>query len=207
MIEDDEVNDDVDEAETETLAEGLTEETEDVNEQVHMSPPHVEPDTTTETADADHSREDPTADLPPRKRSRRDPRISGEVNVEVQTTTETFTLAGTSQPKFNYIPSELNPKIIDFVLNERAAMYMPVPKPGEGWSCGPSEADVVRAAELLKAVASQVEAAAKLKQVAIPEIVETAESSDSEDLFEENETTILMRRISTLKEDKIFKDA
>ncbi|KAM0070944.1 hypothetical protein Hdeb2414_s0001g00019191 [Helianthus debilis subsp. tardiflorus] len=65
MIEDDEVNDDVDE--TETLAEGLSAETEDVNEPVHLSPPHVEPVTTTETADAYHSREDPTTDLPPRK--------------------------------------------------------------------------------------------------------------------------------------------
>ncbi|KAF5804873.1 hypothetical protein HanRHA438_Chr05g0212241 [Helianthus annuus] len=83
-------------------------------------------------------------------------------------------------------------------------MYMPAPKPGEGSSSGPSEADVVRAAELLKASASQVEAAAKLKQVATPE---AAESSDSEDLFEENETTILMQRISTLEEDKIYKDA
>ncbi|MFS8003817.1 hypothetical protein Hanom_Chr13g01218331 [Helianthus anomalus] len=55
MIEDDEVNDDVDEKEIETLAEGLTTEIKDVNEPVHMSPPHVEPVTTTETADADHS--------------------------------------------------------------------------------------------------------------------------------------------------------
>ncbi|KAJ0765647.1 hypothetical protein HanPI659440_Chr08g0305831 [Helianthus annuus] len=207
MIDDDEVNDDVDETETETLAEGLTAEIEDVNEPVHMSPPHVEHVTTTETDDANHSREDPTADLPPRKRSRRDPRISGEVNVEVQITIETSTPTGTSQPKINYTPSELNTKIIDFILNERAAMYMPAPKPGEGSSSGPSEADVFRAAELLKPAVIQVEAAAKLKQVATPETVETAESSDSEDLFEENETTILMQRISTLEEDKIFKDA
>ncbi|MFS7913104.1 hypothetical protein Hanom_Chr02g00137931 [Helianthus anomalus] len=43
-----------------------------------------------------------------------------------------------------------------------------------------------------------------------PKIIETheaADSSDSDDLFEENETTILMRRITVLKEDKIFKDA
>ncbi|KAJ0641643.1 hypothetical protein HanLR1_Chr16g0629521 [Helianthus annuus] len=172
-----------------------------------MSPPHVEPVATTKAADVDHSREDPTADLPPRKRSRRDPRISGEVNIEVQTTTETSTPTGTSQPKINYTPSELNLKIIDFILNERSSMYMPAPKPGEGSSSGPSGADVLRAAELLQAAAVQVEAAAKLKQAATPETAETAESSDSEDLFEENETTILMRRISTLEEDKIFKDA
>ncbi|KAJ0940252.1 hypothetical protein HanRHA438_Chr02g0081281 [Helianthus annuus] len=204
MIDDDEVNDDVDETEIETLAKGLTTETEDVNEPVNVSPPHVEQVTTTDTADVDHPREETAVDLPPRKRSRRDPRISGEVNVEVQTTTKTTTPTGSSQPKFNYIPSELNPKIIEFLSNERATMYMPVPKPGEGSSSGPSEADVVRAAELMKAAASQVEAAAKLKQVAT---LEDAESSDSEDLFEENETTILMRRTSTLEEDKIFKDA
>ncbi|KAM0031313.1 hypothetical protein Hdeb2414_s0017g00507411 [Helianthus debilis subsp. tardiflorus] len=86
-------------------------------------------------------------------------------------------------------------------------MYMPAPKPGEGSSSGPSGADVLRAAEVLPAAIVQVEAAAKLKQVATPETDETAESSDSEDLFEENETTILMQRISTLEEDKIFKDA
>ncbi|KAJ0790049.1 hypothetical protein HanPI659440_Chr05g0210581 [Helianthus annuus] len=204
MIDDDEVNDDVDETKTEILAEGLTAEPENVNESVNMSPPHVEPVTTTETADSDHPREDPAADLPPRKRSRRNPRISGEVNVEVQTTTETSTPTSTSQSKFNYISSELNPKIIEFMSNERAAMHMLVPKLGEGSSNGPSDADVLRAAELLQAAASQVEAAAKLKQVATPK---AAESSGSEDLFKENETTILMRRISTLEEDKIFKDA
>ncbi|MFS8003816.1 hypothetical protein Hanom_Chr13g01218321 [Helianthus anomalus] len=54
------------------------------------------------------------------------------------------------------------------MLNERAAMYMPAPKLGEGSSSGPSGADVLRAAELLKAASIQVEAATKLKQVATP---------------------------------------
>ncbi|MFS7997582.1 hypothetical protein Hanom_Chr12g01143431 [Helianthus anomalus] len=86
-------------------------------------------------------------------------------------------------------------------------MYMPAPKPGEGSSSGPSEVDVIRVAELLQADVVQVEATAKLKQVETPKSAATADSSDSEDMFEENETTILMRRISTLEEDKIFKDA
>ncbi|KAM0043284.1 hypothetical protein Hdeb2414_s0010g00339451 [Helianthus debilis subsp. tardiflorus] len=86
-------------------------------------------------------------------------------------------------------------------------MYMPAPKPGEGLSSGPSKADVLRAAELLQAAVVQVEATAKLKQDETPETATTTNSFDSDDLFEENETTILMRRISTLKEDKIFKDA
>ncbi|MFS8023627.1 hypothetical protein Hanom_Chr16g01453631 [Helianthus anomalus] len=204
MVNDEEMNEDVDEDETKTkiFAEGFTAEPKDVNEPVIMSPPPVVPVTTTDTAD--HPREDPAADLPPRKRSRRNPRINNEVNVEVETTTDTSTPTGTSQPKFNYILSELNPKIIEFMSNERAVMYMPVPKPGEGSNSGPSEADVIRVAKLLQAAASQVEAAAKSKHVVTPE---AAESSDSEDLFEENETTILMRRNSTLEEEKIFKDA
>ncbi|MFS7986764.1 hypothetical protein Hanom_Chr11g01014121 [Helianthus anomalus] len=162
---------------------------------------------TTEVADVDNSLEEPTADLPPRKRSRRDPRLNGEVSVDVQTTTETSNPTSTSQPKINYTPSERNPKIVDFILNERSAMYMPTLKPSKGSSSGPSEADVLRAAELLQAAAVQVEVAAKLKQVETPETAATADSSDSEDLFEENEKRILMRRISTLEEDKIFKDA
>ncbi|MFS7947840.1 hypothetical protein Hanom_Chr06g00552911 [Helianthus anomalus] len=177
MIDDEEEDEHVDESETETeiMDEGLTAETEDISEPVHMSAPHVEHVSATEAATVDHSLEEPTADLPPRKRSRRDPRLSGDGNV--QTTSETSNPSGTSQPKINYTPSELNPKIVDFILNERSAMYMPAPKPGEGSSSGPSESDVIRAVELLQVAAVQ------------------------------NETTILMRRISTLEEDKIFKDA
>ncbi|MFS7944202.1 hypothetical protein Hanom_Chr06g00509291 [Helianthus anomalus] len=127
-----------------------------------MSPPHAEHVSATEVAAVDHSLEEPTTDLPPRKRTRRDYRLSGEVNV--QTTSETSNPTGTSQPKINYTPSELNPKIVDFILNERSAMYMPPPKLGEGSSSGPSEDDVIRAAELLQVAAVQVEAIAKLKQ-------------------------------------------
>ncbi|MFS7968689.1 hypothetical protein Hanom_Chr09g00800541 [Helianthus anomalus] len=90
------------------------------------------------------------------------------------------------------------------MANERDAMYMPVPKPGEGSSSGPSDADVLKAVELLQSVAMEIEAATKSKQ---DETRATADSSDSDDLFEENETTILMRRITVLEEDKIFKDA
>ncbi|MFS7996936.1 hypothetical protein Hanom_Chr12g01135831 [Helianthus anomalus] len=89
------------------------------------------------------------------------------------------------------------------MANERAAMYMPVPKPGEGSSSGPSDTEVLRAAELLQTVAREIEAVTKSKQ---DETHEAVKSLDSDDLFEENETTILMRRISALKEDKIFKD-
>ncbi|KAJ0614664.1 hypothetical protein HanIR_Chr02g0064951 [Helianthus annuus] len=177
-----EVNEDVDENETETEihAESLTAKTENVDEPVNVSPPHVEPVTTTAAADAENIQEDLTVDLPTRKRSKIDPRISGEDSAEVQTTIETTTPVDATQPKFNYIPSELNPKIIEFMANERAAMYMPVLKPGEGSSSGPSDAEVLRAAELLQTAAREIEAASKLKQ---DETCEITDSSDSDDLF------------------------
>ncbi|KAM0029402.1 hypothetical protein Hdeb2414_s0018g00525281 [Helianthus debilis subsp. tardiflorus] len=163
MVDDEEVNDDVDEAEPEIHAESLTAEPEYVNEPVNMSPPHVDPVTTADTVDDDHVQEDPTTDLPPRKRSRRYPRISGEDNVGVQSTTKTTAPIDATQPKFNYIPSELNPKIIEFMANERAAMYMPVLKPGEWSSRGPSDADVLKAVELLQSAAREIEATTKSK--------------------------------------------
>ncbi|MFS7936962.1 hypothetical protein Hanom_Chr05g00421911 [Helianthus anomalus] len=198
-MEDEEKDEYVHESETEieTMNENPTAET------ILVSPPHVE--SITEATVDDRLLEDPVADLQPRKRSRRDPRLSGEINVQV--TPEISNPFDTSQPKINYTPSELNPKIIDFILDDRSAMYMPAPKPGEGSSSGPSDADVIRAAELLQAAAAQVEMGAKSKQAEVFESAETVESSDSDDIFEENETTILMRRISTLEEDKIFKDA
>ncbi|KAJ0695210.1 hypothetical protein HanPI659440_Chr15g0617611 [Helianthus annuus] len=179
MMEDEEEDEHVDESEIEieTMDEGLTVET------VHVSPPHVEPMSTTEATADDRSLEESIADLQPRKRSRRDPRLSGEVNIQV--TSETSKPIDTSRPKINYTSSELNPKIIDFMLDERVAMYMPAPKPGEGSSSGPSDADVIRAADLLRAAAAQVETAAKSKQVETSETAEIADSSDSDDIFEE----------------------
>ncbi|KAM0052250.1 hypothetical protein Hdeb2414_s0007g00246061 [Helianthus debilis subsp. tardiflorus] len=168
-----------------------------------MSPPHTLPVVinTSEVEDAD---EDPTADLPPRKRSKIDPRINCEVNTELRTTTESTLPVTTARPPINYTSSPLSPAIIVFMKNERAAMYIPSPKPGEGSRIGPSDADVVRAAKLLQPAAREVEAAAKSSQEGTHE---TADSSDSDGLFEENETTILMCRITVIEEDKIFKDA
>ncbi|MFS7914528.1 hypothetical protein Hanom_Chr02g00154511 [Helianthus anomalus] len=83
-------------------------------------------------------------------------------------------------------------------------MFMPAPKPGEGSSSGPSDADVVRATELLQAATREVEAETKSSQEGTHE---AADSSDNDDLFEENETTILKRKITILEEDKIFTDA
>ncbi|MFS7927046.1 hypothetical protein Hanom_Chr04g00304321 [Helianthus anomalus] len=83
-------------------------------------------------------------------------------------------------------------------------MFITIPKPGEGSNNSPSDADVVKVAELLQAVAKEVEVVAKPSQEGTHE---TSSSSDSDDPFEENETTILMRRIIVLEEDRIFKDA
>ncbi|KAJ0792027.1 hypothetical protein HanOQP8_Chr01g0012701 [Helianthus annuus] len=115
MIDDEEEDERVDESETEKeiMDEGLTAEIEDVSEPVHISPPHAEHVSATEAATVDHSLEEPIADLPPRKQSRRDPRLSGEGNI--QTTSETSDPTGTSQPNINYTPSELNSKIVDFI--------------------------------------------------------------------------------------------
>ncbi|MFS7943462.1 hypothetical protein Hanom_Chr06g00500541 [Helianthus anomalus] len=205
MADDDEVSENVseDETETEVNAESLIAETQNVGEPVNVSHPHVEP-VATANADTEDAQEDPTADLPPRKRSRRDPRININDNAEVGTTTESTMHVTTTRPPIHYTPSELNPRIVDFIQNERSAMYIPAPRPGEGSASGPSDADVIRVAELLQAAAREVEAAAKSIQ---EETHEAANSSNSDDLFEENETTILMCRITILEEDKIFKDA
>ncbi|MFS8009312.1 hypothetical protein Hanom_Chr14g01283241 [Helianthus anomalus] len=161
-VDDTEVNENVDEGETETEVntESLTAEAQIIEEPVSVSQPHVEPVAIT-IADAEVTEEDPTADLPPRKRSKSDQRIGGEDNTEVRTTTESTMPVITTRPSIHYKPSELSPPIIDFLSNERALMYIPVPKPGEGSSSGPSDADVVRAEALLQAAAREVEAAAK----------------------------------------------
>ncbi|KAF5772308.1 hypothetical protein HanXRQr2_Chr13g0575351 [Helianthus annuus] len=137
------------------------------------------------------------------KRSRRDPRISREDNTETRTTQEATLPVTSARPPIQYTPTPLSPRIIEYIQNERATMFIPAPKPGEGSSSGPSDADVVRGVELLQAAAREAEEAAKPSQEGTHE---ASSSSDSDDLFEENETTILMRRIMVLEEDKIFKD-
>ncbi|MFS7913761.1 hypothetical protein Hanom_Chr02g00145471 [Helianthus anomalus] len=82
-------------------------------------------------------------------------------------------------------------------------MYMPAPKAGEGSGSSPSNADVLKADELLQQVAREAEAATEI----IPERTqETSSSHDSEELFEDNEVVVLMKRVTALEEDKIFKD-
>ncbi|MFS7938765.1 hypothetical protein Hanom_Chr05g00443621 [Helianthus anomalus] len=87
MIDDTEVSENVGDGETEVNAESLIAETHNVEEPVSVNLPHTEPVaiSTVETEDVD---EDLAADLPPRKRSRKDPRISREDNTETRTTQE-----------------------------------------------------------------------------------------------------------------------
>ncbi|KAF5819077.1 hypothetical protein HanXRQr2_Chr02g0073551 [Helianthus annuus] len=203
MMDDTEVSENVGEGETKVNTERLTVGIQNVEEPVSVSPPHTG-SVVIGTAEDEDADEDPTADLPPRKPSRRDPRISSEENTETRTTTESTLPVISARPPIHYTPSPLSPAIIDFIQNERAAMFMPAPKPGEGSSSGPSDADVVRAVELLQAAAREVEAATMSSQEGTHE---AADNSDNDDLFEENETTILMRKITILEEDKIFKDA
>ncbi|MFS7904944.1 hypothetical protein Hanom_Chr01g00041981 [Helianthus anomalus] len=92
---------------------------------------------------------------------------------------------------------------LDFILNPRTAMYMPVPKAGEGSRSGPSNADVLKAAELLQQAANTAEIATE----PIPERnQESSSNTDIEELFEDNEVAVLMKRVTTLEEDKIFQD-
>ncbi|MFS7938779.1 hypothetical protein Hanom_Chr05g00443781 [Helianthus anomalus] len=203
MIDDTEVSENVGDRETEVNAESLIAETHNVEEPVSVNLPHLElvEISTVETEDVD---EDLAADLPPRKRSRKDPRISREDNTETRTTQEATLHVTSKRPQIQYTPSPLSPAIIEFMQHERATMSMPAPKSDEGSSSGPSDADVIRAAELLQVAAREVEAVAKPSQEGTHE---ASSSSNRDDLFKENETTILMRRIIVLEEDKIFKDA
>ncbi|MFS8025242.1 hypothetical protein Hanom_Chr16g01472671 [Helianthus anomalus] len=82
-------------------------------------------------------------------------------------------------------------------------MYMPAPKAGEGSSSGPSNVDVLKAVELLQEAGREAEAAAEPNQ---DKTQEASSSPNNEELFEDNETAILMKRITSLEEDKILND-
>ncbi|MFS7914527.1 hypothetical protein Hanom_Chr02g00154501 [Helianthus anomalus] len=86
MLDDTEVSENVGEGETKVNTERLTVEIQNVEEPVSVSPPHTEL-VVIGTAEAEAD-EDPTTDLPPRKPSIRDSRISREENTETGTTTE-----------------------------------------------------------------------------------------------------------------------
>ncbi|KAJ0569442.1 hypothetical protein HanRHA438_Chr05g0212151 [Helianthus annuus] len=82
-------------------------------------------------------------------------------------------------------------------------MYIPAPKTGEGSSSGPFNGDVLKAAELLQQATNEATTITE----PIPERTQEAMSiPDSEEFFYDNEVAIIMKRVTTLEEDKIFKD-
>ncbi|MFS8025243.1 hypothetical protein Hanom_Chr16g01472681 [Helianthus anomalus] len=87
MMDDAKVNENVEDVETELNAESITTEVQNVEQPSSMNPPHTEP-VEMVSAEPENVAEDPTVDLHPRKRSRRDPRISREINTETRTSQE-----------------------------------------------------------------------------------------------------------------------
>ncbi|MFS8033760.1 hypothetical protein Hanom_Chr17g01573361 [Helianthus anomalus] len=93
--------------------------------------------------------------------------------------------------------------VIEFMSNLRAAMYMPTPKTSEGSSKTPSDVDVLKAPDLLQQAINERATTAEPSQ---ERIREASSSPDCENLFENNDVEFLMKRITALEEDKIFKD-
>ncbi|KAM0071351.1 hypothetical protein Hdeb2414_s0001g00024071 [Helianthus debilis subsp. tardiflorus] len=123
-----------------------------------MNPPHTEP-AVISSVEPENVDEDPTADLPPRKRSRRDPRYSREVSTETRITHELTMPVISERPPIQVTGTPVSPAIIEFLQNERATMFIPAPRPGEGSGRGPSDADIIKAVELLQTAAREAEAA------------------------------------------------
>ncbi|KAJ0796703.1 hypothetical protein HanPI659440_Chr04g0165351 [Helianthus annuus] len=149
MIDNTGANENIREDETEVNAESLTAKVQNVEEPVRVNTPHTEP-AVISSAKPKNVDEDPTANLPPRKRSRRD-RISREVSTETRITQELAMLVISERPPIQVTGTLVRLAIIEFLQNERAAMFMPAPRPGEGSSNGPSDANVIKAVELLQA--------------------------------------------------------
>ncbi|MFS7917175.1 hypothetical protein Hanom_Chr03g00185981 [Helianthus anomalus] len=82
-------------------------------------------------------------------------------------------------------------------------MFMPVAKTGEGSSNTPSDAEVLKAASLLEQVVKDHASVDKHNQ---EEVQEPVSSPDSENLFGDVDVGVLMKKITVLEEDKIFKD-
>ncbi|KAF5805121.1 hypothetical protein HanXRQr2_Chr05g0205351 [Helianthus annuus] len=87
MIDDTEVNENVGDSEAEVNVESLTAEAQNVEEPISVNPPHAK-SVVISSAKPENVDKDPTASLPPRKHSRRDPRINREVSTETRITQE-----------------------------------------------------------------------------------------------------------------------
>ncbi|KAM0016325.1 hypothetical protein Hdeb2414_s0029g00705301 [Helianthus debilis subsp. tardiflorus] len=197
-----EVNENVGEVETEIETESLTADIFNEDQVLNVNPPHT---ATFEqvSAGSDMLQEDPTADLHPRKQSRRDPRInrerievpssSPEANIPVVTASQLVSATGTP----------VKDVLLEFLSKPKAAMYMSAAKTGEGSSNTPSDAEVLKAMSLLEQAVRESVAAEKPVQ---EEVREPASSPNSENLFGDVDVRVLIKRITALEEDKIFKD-
>ncbi|MFS7963928.1 hypothetical protein Hanom_Chr08g00744121 [Helianthus anomalus] len=129
MMADAEVNENVSEDETESLAA----ETLNEDQVLSMNPPHT---TTFEQVSVGSNmlQEDPTTDLHPRKRSRKGPRISREMTgVSSSSPEANIPVVIESQP-VSTTGTPMSDVLIESLSNPKAAMYMSVAKTGEGSS-------------------------------------------------------------------------
>ncbi|KAJ0805485.1 hypothetical protein HanPI659440_Chr02g0050551 [Helianthus annuus] len=147
--------------------------------------------------------EDPTSDLHPKKHSTRDHRISCEMTRVSNISPEVdITVVTESQP-MNTTGIAVSDVFIQFLTNPKSTMFWPPTKTGEGSSNTPSDAEVLKAASLLEQVVKDHLGVDKPDQ---EKVHEPASSPDSEDLFGDIDVGVLMKRITSLKKDKIFKD-
>ncbi|KAF5810150.1 hypothetical protein HanRHA438_Chr04g0175681 [Helianthus annuus] len=93
--------------------------------------------------------------------------------------------------------------MIEFLTNPKAVMYTPAPKTAEGSSNNLSDAYVLRAAALLQQVVKEIVVVAEPAQEKVHEPIS---SPDNENLFGDVDVGVLLKRITALEEDKIFKD-
>ncbi|MFS7927705.1 hypothetical protein Hanom_Chr04g00312241 [Helianthus anomalus] len=104
---------------------------------------------------------------------------SPEVNILVFTESQPINTTGTT----------VSDVFIEFLSNPKSTMFIPAAKTGQGSSNTPSDVDVLKATSLLAQA-----------------VHEPGSSPDSENLFGDVDVRVLMKRITTLEEDKIFKD-
>ncbi|KAJ0614357.1 hypothetical protein HanIR_Chr02g0061551 [Helianthus annuus] len=155
------------------------------------------------SVDMDEMQEDPTVDLHPRKCSRRDPRISCEMARVSNISPEVYIPVVTESQPMDTTGTTVSDVFIQFLTNPKSTMFMPAAKTGKGSGNTPSDAEVLKAASLLEQAAKDYVDADKPDQ---EKVYEPASSPNSEDLFGDVDVTVLMKRITILEEDKIFKD-
>ncbi|MFS7929796.1 hypothetical protein Hanom_Chr04g00336641 [Helianthus anomalus] len=132
-----------------TNTESLTADKPSEDQPLSVNLPRIEP-VESVSAEPENVSEDPTTDLHPRKRNRRDPRISLEIVNETRSNPEPTMPVVSERPLVHVSGTPMSEAIIDFLLNPRAVMYVPGPKRGERSSSTPSNADVLKASELLQ---------------------------------------------------------